>query len=79
MALKHYKPTTAGTRGLNEVDRSELFIVAPEKALTVGIKSKGGRNNFGHVTVMHQGGGHKRSYRLIDFKRKKLDVSANVQ
>ncbi|MBO5833384.1 MAG: 50S ribosomal protein L2, partial [Alphaproteobacteria bacterium] len=78
MALKHYKPTTPGTRGLTQVDRSELHRGAPEKALTVGLKSKGGRNNFGHVTVPHQGGGHKRKYRLIDFKRKKMDVPATV-
>ena len=78
MALKHYKPTTPGTRGLTQVDRSGLHRGAPEKALTVGLKSKGGRNNFGHVTVPHQGGGHKRKYRLIDFKRKKLDVPATV-
>ncbi|MBQ8042491.1 MAG: 50S ribosomal protein L2, partial [Alphaproteobacteria bacterium] len=78
MALKHYKPTTPGTRGLTQVDRSDLYRGAPEKALTVGLKSKGGRNNFGHVTVMHQGGGHKRKYRLIDFKRKKMDVPATV-
>ena len=78
MALKHYKPTTPGTRGLTQVDRSELHRGAPEKALTVGLKSKGGRNNFGHVTVMHQGGGHKRKYRLIDFARKKKGVPATV-
>ena len=78
MALKHYKPMTPGTRGLTQVDRSELHRGAPEKALTVGLKSKGGRNNFGHVTVMHQGGGHKRKYRLIDFDRKKTGVPATV-
>ena len=78
MALKHYKPTTAGTRGLTLVDHSELHKGAPEKSLTVGLKSKGGRNNFGHVTVPHQGGGHKRKYRLIDFDRKKKDIPATV-
>ena len=78
MALKHYKPTTPGNRGLTQVDRSELHRGAPEKALTVGLKSKGGRNNFGHVTVPHQGGGHKRKYRLIDFDRKKTGVPATV-
>ena len=71
MALKHYKPTTPGTRGLTLIDHSELHKGAPEKSLTVGLKSKGGRNNFGHVTVPHQGGGHKRKYRKIDFDRKK--------
>ena len=78
MALKNYKPITAGTRGLVLIDHSELHRGAPEKSLTVGLKSKGGRNNFGHVTVPHQGGGHKRKYRLIDFKRKKLDMPATV-
>ncbi|MCL2538581.1 MAG: 50S ribosomal protein L2 [Alphaproteobacteria bacterium] len=78
MALKQYKPNTPGMRGLVLVDRSELHRGKPEKSLTVGLKSKGGRNNFGHVTVPHQGGGHKRSYRLIDFKRTKKDVPATV-
>ena len=78
MALKSYKPITAGTRGMVLIDHSELHRGAPEKALTVGLKSKGGRNNFGHVTVPHQGGGHKRKYRLIDFKRKKFDMPATV-
>lgn len=78
MALKKYKPNTPGTRGLVLVDRSGLHKGAPEKSLTIGLKSKGGRNNFGHVTVPHQGGGHKRSYRLIDFKRTKKDVPAKV-
>ena len=78
MALKHYKPNTPGMRGLTQVDRSELHRGSPEKSLTVGLKSKGGRNNFGHVTVMHQGGGHKRKYRLIDFNRKKTGIPATV-
>jgi len=78
MALKHYKPNTPGTRGLILIDRSELHSGAPEKRLTVGLKSRGGRNNFGHVTVPHQGGGHKRSYRLIDFARKKTGIPATV-
>ena len=78
MALKHYKPTTPGTRGLTLIDHSELHKGAPEKSLTVGLKSKGGRNNFGHVTVPHQGGGHKRKYRRIDFDRKKTDIPATV-
>ncbi len=78
MALKHYKPITPGMRGMISIDRSGLHRGAPEKSLTVGLKSKGGRNNFGHVTVPHQGGGHKRSYRMIDFKRKKVDMPATV-
>ncbi|MDR1207476.1 MAG: 50S ribosomal protein L2 [Rickettsiales bacterium] len=78
MALKTYKPNTPGTRGLVLIDHSELHRGAPEKTLTVGKKSKGGRNNFGHVVVPHQGGGHKKKYRLIDFKRRKLDMPATV-
>ncbi len=78
MALKHYKPITPGMRGMVSVDRSGLHRGAPEKSLTVGLKSRGGRNNFGHVTVPHQGGGHKRSYRIIDFKRTKTGVPATV-
>ena len=78
MALKQYKPNTPGMRGLVLIDRGELHRGTPEKSLTVGMKSKGGRNNFGHVTVPHQGGGHKRRYRLVDFKRAKKDVPAKV-
>ncbi|MDR0803523.1 MAG: 50S ribosomal protein L2 [Rickettsiales bacterium] len=78
MALKQYKPNTPGTRGLILVDHSELHRGAPEKSLTRGLKSNGGRNNFGHMVVPHQGGGHKRSYRLIDFKRKLRDVAGTV-
>jgi large subunit ribosomal protein L2 len=78
MALKQYKPTTPGTRGLVLVDRTGLHRGAPEKTLTQGLKSKGGRNNFGHVTVPHQGGGHKKKYRLIDFKRNKKGMEAKV-
>jgi large subunit ribosomal protein L2 len=78
MALKTYKPITPGMRGLVLVDHSELHKGAPEKSLTHGLKSKGGRNNFGQLTVPHQGGGHKRKYRIIDFKRNKKDVEAKV-
>lgn len=78
MALKHYKPTTAGMRGLVAIDKSNLHKGQPEKSLTIGLKSKGGRNNFGHVTVPHQGGGHKRKYRIIDFVRKKMNMLATV-
>ena len=78
MALKQYKSITPGTRGLVLIDKSELHRGKPEKSLTHGKKSKGGRNNFGHVVVPHQGGGHKRKYRLIDFKRKKFDIPATV-
>jgi large subunit ribosomal protein L2 len=79
MALKTYKPTTPSQRELVLVDRSALWKGKPVKALTEGVRSKGGRNNTGRITVRHQGGGHKRRYRMIDFKRRKFDVSATVE
>ncbi|GAA4534378.1 50S ribosomal protein L2 [Chelativorans composti] len=79
MALKHYKPTTPGQRQLVIVDRSGLYKGKPVKGLTVGLVSKGGRNNYGRVTARFQGGGHKRSYRLVDFKRNKFDMTATVE
>ena len=79
MALKYYKPTTPGQRQLVLVDRSELHKGAPVKALTEGLSKTGGRNNLGRITAYHRGGGHKRSYRLIDFKRRKLGVTAMVE
>jgi large subunit ribosomal protein L2 len=79
MALKKYKPTTPSQRELVLVDRSALWKGKPVKALTEGVRSKGGRNNTGRITVRHQGGGHKRRYRMIDFKRRKFDVSATVE
>ncbi len=79
MALKQYKPTTPGQRQLVLVDRSPLHKGGPVKGLTEGQTRKGGRNNTGRVTVRWQGGGHKRRYRLIDFKRGKLEVSAVVE
>ena len=79
MALKYYKPTTPGQRQLVLVDRSELHKGAPVKALTEGLNKTGGRNNLGRITAYHRGGGHKRSYRLIDFKRRKLGVTAVVE
>jgi large subunit ribosomal protein L2 len=79
MALKQYKPDTPGQRGLVLVDRSELWKGKPEKALTEGLRKKGGRNNNGHITARRRGGGHKRRYRMIDFKRNKLDVTATVE
>lgn len=78
MSLRTYKPITPGTRGLVLVSRKELHSGDPIKSLTIGLKSKGGRNNFGHVTVPHQGGGHKRKYRIIDFNRKKKNIPATV-
>lgn len=78
MALNTYNPTSPSRRALVQVDRSELYKGKPEKALTVGLSKKGGRNNAGRITMRRQGGGHKRSYRLIDFKRRKFDVPATV-
>jgi large subunit ribosomal protein L2 len=70
MALKTFKPVTPGLRQLVIVDRSELYKGKPVKALTEGKSSKGGRNNTGRITVRFRGGGHKRTYRLVDFKRR---------
>lgn len=79
MALKQSKPNTPGTRNLVLVDRSDLHKGSPVKALTEGLTKKGGRNNTGRVTARRQGGGHKRKYRVIDFKRRKFDVPATVE
>jgi large subunit ribosomal protein L2 len=79
MALKTYNPTTPGQRQLVLVDRSALYKGKPVKTLTVGKSSKGGRNNLGRITARYQGGGHKQSYRLVDFKRRTLDVPAKVE
>ena len=79
MALKSYKPTSPARRGLVLVDKSDLWKGRPVKALTEGKKKTGGRNNKGHVTSRGIAGGHKQKYRLIDFKRRKFDVSATVE
>lgn len=79
MALKNYKPVTPGQRQLVIVDRSGLYKGKPVKGLTEGLTGKGGRNNTGRITARFQGGGHKRTYRLIDFKRRKFDVSGVVE
>jgi large subunit ribosomal protein L2 len=79
VALKKYNPTTPSQRELVLIDRSELWKGKPEKSLTVGKPKTGGRNNFGRTTSWHRGGGHKQSYRLIDFKRNKFDVEATVE
>src|ERR1700757_1715324 len=79
MALKSYKPTTPGQRQLVIVDRSELHKGDPIKTLTEGLRQKGGRNNYGRITVRWRGGGHKRRYRMVDFKRRKFDMSATVE
>jgi large subunit ribosomal protein L2 len=79
MALKKFNPTTPSQRQLVIVDRSELYKGKPVKALTEGLNSSGGRNNAGRVTARYRGGGHKRSYRIIDFKRRKWDMEATVE
>lgn len=78
MALKSFNPITPSTRQLVIVDRSALYKGKPVKTLTEGLSQKGGRNNAGRITARYQGGGHKRSYRMVDFKRRKFDVSATV-
>lgn len=79
MALKHYNPVTPGQRGLVLVERKDIWKGKPEKSLTVGLKKSGGRNNTGRITVRHIGGGHKKRYRLVDFRRNKFDVTAQVE
>ena len=79
MALKSYKPTTPGQRGLVLIDRSDLWKGRPVKSLTEGLTKKGGRNNTGRITARRIGGGAKRLYRIVDFKRRKWDVSATVE
>ncbi len=79
MALKSYKPTTPGQRGLVLIDRSELWKGRPVKSLTEGLSKKAGRNNTGRITMRRRGGGAKRLYRIVDFKRRKMDVTATVE
>ena len=79
MPLKKYKPITAGMRGLVLVDRSQLHKGKPVKKLTKGFAKSGGRNNTGRITIWSRGGGHKRRYRIIDFKRRKWDQPATVE
>ena len=79
MALKQYRPRTPSMRQLVTVDRSDLWKGKPVKSLTVGLTKTGGRNNTGHITSRHIGGGHKRKYRMIDFKRRKFDMPATVE
>jgi large subunit ribosomal protein L2 len=79
MALKTFKPVTPSQRQLVIVDRSELWKGKPVKSLTEGLSKTGGRNNKGRITAWHRGGGHKRRYRLVDFKRRKFDVPGTVE
>ena len=79
MALRQFNPVTASLRGTVLIDRSELWKGKPVKALTEGKSHSGGRNNHGHTSVRFRGGGHKQSYRNVDFKRRKFDVPATVE
>ena len=79
MKIKNYKPTTNGRRNMSVIDYSELSKVAPEKSLLTTLKKTGGRNNQGTITVRHIGGGVRRKYRIIDFKRNKDDIEAVVK
>ena len=78
MAIKSYQPTTPSRRQMTVTDFSELSKVAPEKSLLETIKKHSGRNNTGRITVRHRGGGNRRKYRVIDFKRDKADMTATV-
>ena len=79
MAIKKYKPTTPGRRGMTTLTNEEITKSTPERSLTVSQKSKGGRNNTGRITSRHQGGGHKQLYRIVDFKRNKDGIPATVK
>ena len=79
MALKKFKPVTSSLRGLVQIDKSSLWKGRGVKSLSVGIRKTGGRNNLGRITCRHRGGGHKRLYRIIDFKRNKVGVYATVE
>jgi large subunit ribosomal protein L2 len=76
--IKQYKPTSPGRRGASGFDFSEITVTEPEKSLTVALRKQAGRNNQGKITVRHRGGGHKRLYRIIDFKRAVRGVDARV-
>ena len=79
MALRKFKPTTPGRRQLVLVDKSELWKGKPVKSLTEGLHSKAGRNNTGRIMVRRRGGGAKKTYRIVDFKRRKFDIEAKVE
>ena len=78
MAIRNYKPTTPGRRKMSALVNEEITTSTPEKSLTITMKKNGGRNNQGKITVRHHGGGEKRKYRIIDFKRNKLNVPGTV-
>ncbi|NWF67766.1 MAG: 50S ribosomal protein L2 [Chloroflexi bacterium] len=79
MAVKVYKPTSAGRRGMTGHSFEEITASRPQRSLTEALRKKGGRNNTGRITVRHRGGGHKRRYRIIDFARSKFDSRAEVK
>ncbi|MBQ6412488.1 MAG: 50S ribosomal protein L2 [Ruminococcus sp.] len=79
MAIKVYKPTTNARRNMSVTDFSGLSKVAPEKSLLEPLKKHSGRNSYGRITVRHRGGGNRRKYRIIDFKRQKFDVEGIVK
>lgn len=79
MAVKVFKPTSPGRRDSSGYSFEEITRTRPEKSLTVGLKKRAGRNNRGRITVRHRGGGHKRRYRVIDFKRNKFDMPGLVE
>ncbi|MGI6269260.1 MAG: 50S ribosomal protein L2 [Candidatus Howiella sp.] len=79
MAMKHYKPTTPSRRNMTVIDYSGLSKVKPERSLLEPIKNNAGRNSYGRITVRHRGGGNRRKYRVIDFKRNKFGVPATVK
>ncbi len=79
MAIINYKPTTPSRRNMSCTDYSGLSKVAPEKSLLAPLNKKSGRNSYGRITVRHRGGGNRRKYRIIDFKRTKHGIPATVQ
>ena len=78
MAIRNIKPMTNGTRNMSVTDYSELSKVAPERSLLAPLNKKAGRNSYGRITVRHRGGGNRKKYRIIDFKRNKIDMPATV-
>ena len=79
MSIRVYKPTTNARRNMSVTDYSGLSKVAPERSLLAPLSKNSGRNSYGRITVRHRGGGNRRKYRIIDFKRDKFDVSATVK
>ena len=78
MGIKQFKPTTPSRRGMTVSTYEEITKAKPERSLTTSLKKNAGRNSYGRITVRHQGGGSRRKYRIIDFKRRKVDVAATV-